>query len=74
MSVDNTRIVSLAREISKTVENLVIEGSLLSNKQREDVIRNAEELAIAASKPEENLYYQATQVERPSEWTVGEDR
>ncbi len=74
MSVDNARIVELAREIGKTVESLAVEGSILSNKGCDDLIRYAEELATAARKPEENLYYQATQGRLPSEWNLDAER
>ena len=62
MPTDIARVLEIAQEISKVAQHLTKEGSLLSNASREELVRNAEILAIAAREPEENLYFQATQV------------
>ena len=48
--------------LAKIAEDLRTAKSPLSNASRVELIRNAEKLAIAAREPEENLYFQATQV------------
>ena len=62
MPTDNTSVLSIAQEISKVVQEMTSEGFSLSKTSREELVRNAEKLAIAAREPEENLYFQATQV------------
>ncbi len=62
MPVHNASIFELVQAISSVLPNLTSDGSPLSNNAREDLILNAERLAIAAREPHENLYYQATQV------------
>ena len=55
-------MLELIQAIGNITHDLSKEGASLSNNIREDLIRNAEKLAIAAREPEENLYFQATQV------------
>ena len=62
MPTDVARVLEIAQEISKIVQDLTKEGSSLSDASRVELVRNAEILAIAAREPEENLYFQATQV------------
>lgn len=65
MPTDHALILELVQAISNVNHELGTGGSSvfsLSNTSREELIRNAEKLAIAAREPEENLYFQATQV------------
>jgi len=65
MPTDNVLVLELVQAIGKVIHELEKEGgrvSSLSNTSREGLVRNAERLAIAAREPEENLYFQATQV------------
>ena len=62
MSTDNASISNLAHAIGQVAQELRDQGASLNNLQREELVRNAEQLAIAARSPEENLYFQATQV------------
>ena len=62
MPTDNARVFELAQAIGDVIQEAQKEGSSLSNTSREKLVRYAEKLAIAAREPEENLYFQATQV------------
>ena len=62
MPTDSAIVLALAQAIGKLEHDLAETGSPLSNAAREELVRNAEKLAIAAREPEENLYFQATQV------------
>ena len=65
MPTDNASVIELVHAIGKISHELMREdgsSSSLCNTSREELIRNAERLAIAAREPEENLYFQATQV------------
>lgn len=65
MPTDHVLVLELVQAISKTIHELGTGGgtaSSLSNTSREELVKNAEKLAIAAREPEENLYFQATQV------------
>lgn len=62
MPTDNASVLELARAIGEIVNKLTNAGSVLSNSDRQDLVINAERLAIAAREPEENLYFQATHV------------
>ena len=62
MPTDYASVLELVQAIGNVAHDLTKEGASLSNNVREDLIRNAERLAIAAREPEENLYFQATQV------------
>ena len=62
MPTDNARVFELVQAIGEVIDEAQKEGSSLSNTSRERLVRDAEKLAIAAREPEENLYFQATQV------------
>ena len=62
MPAEDASILSLAHAIGQVAQDLRDEGASLSSVRREELVRNAEQLAIAARSPEENLYFQATQV------------
>ena len=64
MPTDNARVIELAQAIGDVIQEAQKEGSSLSmsNSSREKLVGYAEKLAIAAREPEENLYFQATQV------------
>ncbi len=62
MPTDNASIIELVHAIGKAIPELTNEGSSLSNITREELIKNAERLAIATRNPEDNLYFRATQV------------
>lgn len=65
MPTDHALIPELVQAISNVIHDLGTGGGSvfsLSNTSREELVRNAERLAIAAREPEENLYFQATQV------------
>ncbi|MCJ1286657.1 hypothetical protein MMC26_006003 [Xylographa opegraphella] len=66
MPLDYASILRYGREIGSIINELTDEATSLSNCRREELIRNAERLAIAAREPEENLYYQATQTAQNS--------
>lgn len=62
MPTDNESVTELVQAIGKVIQDSTKEGFSLSNADREELVQNAEKLGIAAREPEENLYYQATQV------------
>lgn len=62
MPTDNASVLEHVQAISNITLELTKKGASLSNTRRKELIRNAEGLAIAAREPEENLYFQATQV------------
>ena len=62
MPTDNARVIELVQAIGDVIHEVQKEGFSLSNTTREELVRNAEQLAIAAREPEENFYFQATQV------------
>ena len=62
MPTDYASVLKLVQAIGNVTHDLNEEGASLSDNVREELIRNAEKLAIAAREPEENLYFQATQV------------
>lgn len=63
MPTDNSSIPDIVRAINSIIQDST-DNDLpsLSHASRERLAWNAERLAIAAREPEENLYYQATQV------------
>lgn len=67
MPTDNANVLTLVQAIGKFAQYLSEDGSTLSTDSRHELIRNAEKLAIAAREPDENLYFQATQVDSFSE-------
>ena len=62
MPTDDATLVELLQVIAQVAEDLKEAKSSLSNSSRIELVKNAERLAIAAREPEENLYFQATQV------------
>lgn len=65
MPTDHVLVFELVQAIGKIFHQSGTGGgtaSSLSNTSREELVKNAEKLAIAAREPEENLYFQATQV------------
>lgn len=62
MPTDNESVFELVQAIRKVVQDSTKEGISLNHADRAELVHNAEKLAIAAREPEENLYYQATQV------------
>ena len=62
MPTDNAAVYEIVRAISESMPNLTSAENPLSNTKRKEIVWNAERLAIAAREPEENLYFQATQV------------
>ena len=62
MLADNTALVALIQSINGVLDDLNNQKIPISNTRRQTLIRDAEKLAIAAREPEENLYFQATQV------------
>ena len=62
MPTDDASILELVHAISKVIPDLGDGCSPVSNITREELVKNAERLAIAAREPEDNLYFQATQV------------
>ena len=62
MPTDNSKVIALIEAIGNVRCDISDDSSNLSHAKRQDLIRNAEKLAIAAREPEENLYFQATQV------------
>lgn len=62
MPTDDANVLALAQAIGKIGQDIENQDCPLSNSARQDLIRYAERLAIAAREPEENLYFQATQV------------
>ena len=64
MPTENARVIELVQAIGNLSHELREDGSSLSNTSRQELIRNAERLAIAAREPEDNLYFQTTQVSK----------
>ena len=62
MPTDDANILGLVHAISKIMPDLKNGVSSLANITRKELVTNAERLAIAAREPEDNLYFQATQV------------
>ena len=62
MPTDYASVLKFVQAIGNVTHELSKEGASLSDNARGELIRNAEKLAIAAREPEENLYFQATQV------------
>lgn len=62
MPTDNANLLALVKAISKYKQDLMEVGLTLDSASCKELIKNAEELAIAAREPEGNLYFQATQV------------
>ena len=62
MPTDDATLYELLQVIAKVAGDLKTAKSSLSDSSRIELVRNAEKLAIAAREPEENLYFQATQV------------
>ena len=65
MPTDSAAILEIAQAIGRFAHDLVNEDSSLNHTTRAELVRNAERLAIAVREPEENLYFQATQVGLP---------
>ena len=63
MPTDNAAIFALVQAIGKVAHDASKAETVLTDADREELINNAEKLAIAAREPEQNLYYQATQVQ-----------
>ena len=74
MPTDNASVIELVQAIGNVSHELREEGASLCDSSREELIRNAERLAIAAREPEENLYFQATQVRIVMRVWVGKRR
>lgn len=62
MPTDSASVLELAHAIGKVAHDLMNKGSSLDHTHCEELVKNAERLAIAAREPDENLYFQATQV------------
>ncbi len=62
MLTDNATLVALIQSINVVLDDLKSQKSPISNTRRQTLIKDAERLTIAAREPEENLYFQATQV------------
>lgn len=62
MPTSNSAVFDLVQAIGLLVNKLPYNGSSLTNKQRAELVGNAERLAIAAREPFENLYYLGTMV------------
>ena len=57
MPTDDASVLELIQAIGNVTHDLNKEGASLSNNLREELIRNAEKLAIAAREPEEKLVF-----------------
>ncbi|KAL8704998.1 MAG: hypothetical protein Q9225_008053 [Loekoesia sp. 1 TL-2023] len=65
MPTDNALVYELVQAIGNVIDELTNDNGKVSPPSitsRKDLIKNAERLAIAAREPEENLYFQATQL------------
>ena len=62
MLADVTALVALIQSINGVLDDLNNPKISISDTRRQTLIKDAEKLAIAAREPEENLYFQATQV------------
>ena len=62
MPTFNSEVYDLVQAIRLLGSKLSYNGSSPTNKQRTELVENAEKLAIAAREPFENLYYLGTMV------------
>ena len=62
MPTDTVNIPRLAASIERPLQKITKDPASLSISERTDLIKNTEKLAVALREPEENLYFQATQV------------
>ena len=62
MPIDMADVVELAGRIWEAVQFSKSDVPSLGDSARKELAKNAERLAIAVREPEENLYFQATQV------------
>ena len=62
MPTNSADVVQIAHSIGQIAHQMTSDVSLLGTSARTELIQHAEKLAIAAREPEENLYFQATQV------------